>query len=78
MPHYVPNSGATTDGTCSGIIYSDLGTSPLYVLNGIWPASGPVPLEEDVIGGISAIIWALTLIPLAKYASDTSLLSKFP
>ncbi|KAF8521952.1 potassium transporter-domain-containing protein [Hysterangium stoloniferum] len=50
-----------------GIIYSDIGTSPLYVLNGIWPADGPAPSKEDVIGGISCIIWALTLIPLLKY-----------
>ncbi|TFK27651.1 potassium transporter [Coprinopsis marcescibilis] len=50
-----------------GIIYSDIGTSPLYVLNGIWPASGEVPSQEDVIGGISAIIWSLTLLPLIKY-----------
>ncbi|KAJ4491170.1 potassium transporter [Lentinula edodes] len=50
-----------------GIIYSDIGTSPLYVLNGIWPSSGPVPSKEDVIGGISAIIWSLTLLPLIKY-----------
>ncbi|KAJ7643910.1 potassium transporter [Roridomyces roridus] len=50
-----------------GIIYSDIGTSPLYVLNGIWPASGGLPSEEDIVGGISAIIWALTLIPLIKY-----------
>ena len=54
---------------CTGIIYSDIGTSPLYVLNGIWPADGPVPSEEDVIGGISAIIWALTILPLIKYVS---------
>jgi len=44
-----------------------LGTSPLYALNGIWPTSGPAPSREDVIGGISAIIWALTLLPLIKY-----------
>ncbi|KLO10263.1 potassium transporter [Schizopora paradoxa] len=50
-----------------GIIYSDIGTSPLYVLNGIWPPSGPVPSEEDVIGGLSAIIWSITLLPLVKY-----------
>lgn len=50
-----------------GIIYSDIGTSPLYVLNGIWPGSGDVPSREDIIGGISAIIWSLTLIPLIKY-----------
>lgn len=50
-----------------GIIYSDIGTSPLYVLNGIWPASGKIPSEEDVIGGLSAIVWSLTLLPLLKY-----------
>ncbi|KAH9941952.1 potassium transporter [Amylocystis lapponica] len=50
-----------------GIIYSDIGTSPLYVLNGIWPSTGPVPSKEDVIGGISAILWSLTLLPLLKY-----------
>ncbi|THV03032.1 potassium transporter [Dendrothele bispora CBS 962.96] len=50
-----------------GIIYSDIGTSPLYVLNGIWPASQAAPSEEDIIGGVSAIIWSLTLLPLIKY-----------
>ena len=50
-----------------GIIYSDIGTSPLYVLNGIWSSSGDAPSEEDIIGGISAIIWALTILPLVKY-----------
>ncbi|KAI9452350.1 potassium transporter [Lactarius psammicola] len=50
-----------------GIIYSDIGTSPLYVLNGIWSSSGPVPPKDDIIGGVSAIIWSLTLLPLFKY-----------
>ncbi|CUA70967.1 High affinity potassium transporter [Schwanniomyces occidentalis] [Rhizoctonia solani] len=50
-----------------GIIYSDIGTSPLYVLNGIWPSSGPFPSEEDILGGISAIVWSLTLLPMLKY-----------
>ncbi|KIK69708.1 hypothetical protein GYMLUDRAFT_34109 [Collybiopsis luxurians FD-317 M1] len=50
-----------------GIIYSDIGTSPLYVLNGIWPSTSPAPSKEDVIGGISAIIWSFTLLPLLKY-----------
>ncbi|PPQ80985.1 hypothetical protein CVT26_003495, partial [Gymnopilus dilepis] len=50
-----------------GIIYSDIGTSPLYVLNGIWPSTGPLPSQEDIIGGVSAIIWSLTLLPMLKY-----------
>lgn len=51
------------------LTFSRTGTSPLYVLNGIWPASGPTPDREDVIGGVSAIIWSLTLLPLIKYVS---------
>ncbi|KIY71241.1 potassium transporter [Cylindrobasidium torrendii FP15055 ss-10] len=50
-----------------GIIYSDIGTSPLYAMNGIFPTSGPVPSKEDVIGAISAIIWTLTLLAAIKY-----------
>lgn len=53
-----------------GIIYSDIGTSPLYVLNGIWGTT-TAPSEEDVIGGISAIIWSLTLLPLLKYVRSS-------
>ncbi|KAG8965644.1 hypothetical protein FRC03_000339 [Tulasnella sp. 419] len=54
-----------------GIIYSDIGTSPLYVLNGIWPSGGPIPSKEDVIGGVSAVIWSLALVPLIKYVLIT-------
>ncbi|KAG7095371.1 hypothetical protein E1B28_006129 [Marasmius oreades] len=54
-----------------GIVYSDLGTSPLYVLNGIWHSNDNSPPKEDVIGGVSAIIWALTLLPLIKYVFIT-------
>lgn len=54
-----------------GIIYSDIGTSPLYTLNGIWPSTGPTPSSDDVIGGISAIIWALIILPLIKYVYIT-------
>ncbi|GAA5833011.1 hypothetical protein JCM3766R1_000398 [Sporobolomyces carnicolor] len=51
-----------------GVIYGDLGTSPLYTLNGIFPASGPAPSAEDAIGAVSCILWALTIVVLIKYA----------
>ena len=38
-----------------------------YTLNGIWPPDKPAPSEEDVIGGVSAIIWAIIILPLFKY-----------
>jgi len=48
-----------------GIIYGDIGTSPLYVLNAV--SSGKVITENLVIGVLSLIIWTLTLQTTIKY-----------
>jgi KUP system potassium uptake protein len=48
-----------------GIIYGDIGTSPLYVLNAI--TSGKVISEQLIIGSLSLIIWTLTLQTTIKY-----------
>ncbi|MGZ5135517.1 MAG: KUP/HAK/KT family potassium transporter, partial [Flavitalea sp.] len=48
-----------------GIIFGDIGTSPLYVLNAI--TSGKVITEELIIGSLSCIIWTLTLQTTIKY-----------
>jgi KUP system potassium uptake protein len=48
-----------------GIIYGDIGTSPLYVLNAI--ITGKVIDERLIIGSLSCIIWTLTLQTTIKY-----------
>jgi len=48
-----------------GIIYGDIGTSPLYVFKAIM-GSNPVS-DLLVVGGISCIIWTLTLQTTIKY-----------
>lgn len=48
-----------------GIIYGDIGTSPLYVLNAI--TSGKIITNDLVIGSLSLIIWTLTLQTTVKY-----------
>jgi KUP system potassium uptake protein len=48
-----------------GIIYGDIGTSPLYVLNAI--IKDKVVTEELIIGALSLIIWTLTLQTTVKY-----------
>ncbi|MCU7548854.1 KUP/HAK/KT family potassium transporter [Chitinophagaceae bacterium LB-8] len=48
-----------------GIIYGDIGTSPLYVLNAI--ISGKVITEQLIVGALSCIIWTLTLQTTVKY-----------
>lgn len=48
-----------------GIIYGDIGTSPLYVLKAIF---GDEPISKDIIlGGLSCIFWTLTLQTTLKY-----------
>lgn len=48
-----------------GIIYGDIGTSPLYVLNAI--CNGKEISEQLIYGGLSCIIWTLTLQTTVKY-----------
>ena len=48
-----------------GIIYGDIGTSPLYVLNAI--IKGRVITEDLILGSLSCIIWTLTLQTTVKY-----------
>ncbi len=48
-----------------GIIYGDIGTSPLYVFNSI--ISGRLINEALIIGSLSCIIWTITLQTTIKY-----------
>lgn len=48
-----------------GIIYGDIGTSPLYVLNEI--VHGKVISEALILGSLSCVIWTLTLQTTIKY-----------
>ncbi|KAA6426043.1 MAG: potassium transporter [Trebouxia sp. A1-2] len=48
-----------------GVVYGDIGTSPLYVFSSIFDFP---PSEEDVIGAVSLVLWSLTAIVSFKYA----------
>ncbi len=53
-----------------GIIYGDIGTSPLYVLKAILAESTKIGLvinEQLIEGGLSCIFWTLTLQTTIKY-----------
>lgn len=51
-----------------GVVYGDIGTSPLYTVREVFhPATG-VPLDDvHLIGAISTIFWALMLVVTLKY-----------
>ncbi len=52
-----------------GVVYGDIGTSPLYAIDQIFFGSAAVaPTAENVLGAISAAIWTIFIIVAVKYA----------
>ena len=52
-----------------GIVYGDIGTSPLYTMQSLVTNQGGAShISEDfILGSISLIIWTLTLVTTIKY-----------
>ena len=49
-------------------VYGDIGTSPLYVVKETFSPSHGIPLQSStILGGISAIFWAIMLVVTLKY-----------
>lgn len=52
-----------------GIVYGDIGTSPLYVMKSILEGNGGITQinESFIVGALSLIIWTITLLTTIKY-----------
>jgi len=52
-----------------GIVYGDIGTSPLYVMKSIMAGNGGLAHinEQFIIGALSLVIWTVTLLTTIKY-----------
>lgn len=50
-----------------GVVYGDIGTSPLYSMREAMHAHGAPPGPSQVLGVVSLIFWALTIIVSIKY-----------
>lgn len=51
-----------------GVVYGDIGTSPLYTVKEIFAPATGVPLDAaHIVGAISMIFWALMLVVTLKY-----------
>nr|MCU0619053.1 KUP/HAK/KT family potassium transporter [Gemmatimonadaceae bacterium] len=56
--------------TALGVVYGDIGTSPLYALQECFNARhGIAPTPENVIGVLSLIVWSLISVVSVKYIS---------
>ena len=51
-----------------GVVYGDIGTSPLYTLQQTFGEHGIAPTPANVLGVLSLVFWSLVLIVAVKYA----------
>lgn len=53
-----------------GIVYGDIGTSPLYAMKEVFSDEHGVPLNPaNVLGAVSLIVWGLTIVVSLKYVT---------
>ncbi|MFC0167709.1 potassium transporter Kup [Pseudoduganella danionis] len=68
--HHKKSSLAALTLAAVGIVYGDIGTSPLYTLKTIFdPEHGLALNEANLLGIISLIFWGLTFIVSLKYVT---------
>ena len=72
-PEGSPPSGRRLAGlslAALGVVYGDIGTSPLYALRECFHGThGLVPTAANVLGVLSLIFWSLILVIAVKYAA---------
>jgi KUP system potassium uptake protein len=52
-----------------GVVFGDIGTSPLYTLKTVLDYTGPHPDPAATLGALSLILWTLFLITTVKYVN---------
>ena len=51
-----------------GVVYGDIGTSPLYTMKEVFAGIHPIPLTpENILGILSLILWSLIIVVSIKY-----------
>jgi KUP system potassium uptake protein len=66
------SAGSTSALTLAalGVVYGDIGTSPLYAVKETFSPDHGIPLmPENIVGGASTIFWALMIVVSLKYVT---------
>src|SRR3979411_145997 len=66
-PRELPVTTPAAALTALGIVYGDLGTSPLYTLTAVAEAVGGTRDRDAALGSLSLIFWALVITISVKY-----------
>ncbi|MQR01102.1 potassium transporter Kup [Glaciimonas soli] len=64
------SAGLSVSGLAAlGIVFGDIGTSPLYTLKTVLGMTGGAPTHDVVLGVLSLIVWTLIIITSVKYVT---------
>jgi KUP system potassium uptake protein len=66
-PARTPAAAAALTLAALGVVFGDIGTSPLYAVREVFHAGHVVPTREHVLGVLSLIFWSLTIVVSLKY-----------
>jgi KUP system potassium uptake protein len=67
-PNHRKSSRTALTLAALGVVYGDIGTSPLYAVKETFNPNHGIPLSaENVLGGLSTIFWALMIVVSLKY-----------
>ncbi|MEJ6005016.1 potassium transporter Kup [Paucibacter sp. AS339] len=50
-----------------GVVYGDIGTSPLYALKEVFHGGHVAPTADNILGVLSLLFWTMTIIVSVKY-----------
>ncbi|HSO97308.1 MAG TPA: potassium transporter Kup [Solirubrobacteraceae bacterium] len=62
-------AGAALTISALGVVFGDIGTSPLYALTSVFQVHGVKPDSAGVYGMISLVVWTIVLVVSVKYVA---------
>ena len=60
---------AATSLAALGVVFGDIGTSPLYTLKTVLDLTGAAPSAATILGSLSLILWTLVVVTTVKYVN---------
>ena len=63
----IPGNLAVAGVSALGIVFGDLGTSPLYTLKTVLALAGENPDPQVTLGALSLVVWTLIVVTTIKY-----------
>ncbi len=56
-----------------GVVYGDIGTSPLYSFKEVFAGNHPIPVTpQNIYGSLSLFFWALIIVVSVKYVMNNN------